>query len=187
MSPSRFLVVPLLVAAWPASAAAGMWTIGPNFGISVNSSQNSTVTVLSWPGDAFGFQPGIRIGHLERTSPLEFFADTGFLMEARSGGSFRILQASGNFLYRLSGRSPSGPYATAGLGFWMVGESFGSTSTTSTVPSLGAGLGGRGVLRHGHGAFRGELRFDHFFEDQGAGVDAFTAVGVKLGFDLWMK
>ena len=88
MSPSRFLVVPLLVAAWPLPAAAGMWSIGPNFGISVNSNQNTTETVLAWPGDVFAFQPGLRIGHLERTSPLEFYVDSGFLLEARSGSSF---------------------------------------------------------------------------------------------------
>ncbi len=183
MSPSRFVVVALLVAAWPSSAVAGMWSVGPNFGISVNANQNASTTVVAWPGNSFGFQPGLRIGYLERTSPLEFYVDTGFLMESESGSSFRILQASGNFQHRLSGRSPSGPYVTAGLGFWMIGDG----STTSTVPSLGAGLGARGVLRHGHGAFRGEFRLDHFFEDQGAGIDAFTALGFKLGFDLWTK
>ena len=183
MSPSRFLTVALLAAAWPLPAAAGMWSIGPNFGVSVNSSQNSTVTVLAWPGDSFGFQPGLRLGYLGRTSPNEFFADTGFLMESESGSSFRILQASGNLLRRLSGRSLSGPYLTAGLGFWMIGNG----STTRTLPSLGAGLGARGVLRHGHGAFRGEVRLDHFFEDQGAGIDAFNSLGFRLGFDLWMR
>ena len=184
MSPSRFLVVALLVAAWPVAAAAGMWSIGPNFGVSVNTNQNASVTVLAWPGDALGFQPGLRIGYLERSSPLEFYVDTGFLMETESGSSFRILQASGNFQHRLSGRSLSGPYLNAGLGFWMIDDDGGKSGT---VPSVGVGLGARGVLRHGHGAFRGEFRLDHFFEDQGAGVDAFTSLGFKLGFDLWMK
>ncbi|HEY2954990.1 MAG TPA: hypothetical protein VGK89_07065 [Candidatus Eisenbacteria bacterium] len=184
MRPFRYLLVSLLVAAWPHSAAAGTWSFGSNLGFMVNSNQNATETVVAWPGDVLAFQPGLRIGYVERTSPLEFYMDTGFLVESSSGSSFRIWQASGNFQHGLNRRSASGPYLTGGVGFWMIG---GSNSETHTVGSLGGGLGARAVVGHGHGAFRGELRIDHFFEDQAAGVDAFTAVGVKLGFDLWMR
>jgi len=183
MRRSLFLVVLLPLAAWPVSAAAGTWSLGPNFGLSVLSNQNASQTVLGWPGDVFGYQPGLRIGFLDRRSPTEFYVDTGLFFESGSGASFRIFQASGNIQFSLSGRSASGAYATGGLGFWMVDDD----GTSASVPTLGAGLGARGVLRHGHGAFRGELRFDHFFEDQGAGIDAFNSLGVKFGFDLWMR
>jgi hypothetical protein len=31
------------------------------------------------------------------------------------------------------------------------------------------------------------MRLDHYFQDQGAGLEAFNAMYVKLGFDLWMR
>jgi hypothetical protein len=166
MRPFRFLLVALLVAASPLSAAAGTWTVGPNFGLSVNTSQNSSATVLSWPADVFAFQPGLRIGYLQRGAPMELYMDTGFLLESSSGSSFRVLMMSGNFQHGLSGRSLSGPYLTAGMGFWMANDG----GSSSTVPSLGMGLGARGILRHGHGSFRAEFRLDHYFEDQEAGM-----------------
>jgi hypothetical protein len=182
----RFLFIPLLVAASPLPAAAGTMTLGPNFGISVLSNQNANQTIVVWPGDVVGFMPGLRIGFLDRRSSAEFFVDTGLSYESSSGSSSRILQASGNIQFKLS-RASTGAFMNAGVGFWSLNEDFGSASTTATVPSLGAGLGVRRVLRHGHGAVRAEMRLDHYFQDQGAGVDAFNSVGLKFGFDLWMR
>ena len=126
-------------------------------------------------------------GFLRRGAPMEYFVDTGLTYESSNGSSVRVLQATGNVQFNLSRRSSSGAYMAAGLGFWSVSEGSGNTSTSATVPSIGAGLGVRRVLRHGHGAVRGEMRLDHDFEDQGAGLEAFNAMYVKLGFDLWMK
>ena len=53
--------------------------------------------------------------------------------------------------------------------------------------SMGGGLGLRRVLRSGHGAVRGEMRLDHYFQDQNAGLEAFNAMSFKFGFDLWMR
>ena len=186
MSRWKLLFVAMLVAAFPLPAAAGTWTLGPNFGISVLSNQNASQTVVVWPGDVVGFMPGLRIGFLDRRSSAEFFVDTGLSYESSSGTSSRIFQASGNMQFKLS-RGTSGAFANAGVGFWSLSEDFGSTSTTTTVPSLGAGLGFRQVLRHGHGALRAEMRLDHYFEDSGAGLDAFNSFGLKFGFDLWMR
>ena len=187
MKPTGFLFVVLIVAAVPATAAAGTWTLGPNIGLSVLSSQNSSQTVFAWPGSSIGFMPGLRVGFLKRGAPTEFFVDTGLTYESSNGSSMRILQATGNMQFNLSRRSSSGAYLAAGLGFWSINEGSGNSSTSTTVPSIGAGLGVRRVLRHGHGAVRGEMRLDHYFEDQGAGLEAFNAMYVKLGFDLWMK
>lgn len=187
MRRSGFLFAMLLVAAAPVSAAAGTWSLGPNIGLSVLSSQNSSQTVFAWPGNSIGFMPGLRVGFLRRGAPTEFFVDTGLTYESSNGSSLRILQATGNVQFNLTRGSSSGAYMAAGLGFWSVNEGSGNSSTSSTVPSIGAGLGVRRVLRHGHGAVRGEMRLDHYFEDQGAGIDAFNAMYVKLGFDLWMR
>ena len=52
---------------------------------------------------------------------------------------------------------------------------------------MGVGLGIRRALRNGHGAVRGEMRLDHYFEDQAGGLTAFNATSFKFGFDLWMR
>jgi outer membrane protein with beta-barrel domain len=187
MRRSGFLFAMLLVAAVPASASAGTWSLGPNVGLSVLSSQNSSQTVFAWPGNSIGFMPGLRVGFFQKGAPHEFFVDTGLTYESSNGNSLRVLQATGNMQFNLSRRSSTGTYAAAGLGFWSVNEGSGGTSTSATVPSIGAGLGVRKILRHGHGAVRAEMRLDHYFEDQNAGLDAFNAMYVKLGFDLWMR
>lgn len=182
-----FVLVLLLVAAVPVHAVAGTWSLGPNVGISLLSDQNSTQTVVSWPGDVVGYMPGLRIGFLKRGAPTEFFVDTGLSYAGSAGNSLRILQGSGNIQFNLSRRTPTGAFMTAGMGFWSVSQGTGNTSTSATVPSLGAGLGARHVLRNGHGAVRGEMRLDHYFEDQNAGLAAFNATSFKFGFDLWMR
>ena len=187
MRPYGFVVIPLLVAAAPVCALAGTWSLGPNVGISILSNQNSTQTVVAWPGDVVGYMPGLRIGFLQRGAPTEFFVDTGLSYVSSAGNSFRVLQGSGNLQFNLSRRSSTGAYMAAGVGFWSVAEGSGNTTTSTTVPSLGAGLGARHVLRNGHGAVRGEMRLDHYFEDQTAGLAAFNAMSFKFGFDLWMR
>ena len=183
---SRLMFASLLVAAWPVSAAAGTWSLGSNFGISVlNTQSGGSSSVVTWPGDVFGYLPGIRIGFLDRRSSTEFFVDTGLYRS--SGAEFRVLQTSGNIQFNLSRRASSGAYLDAGVGFWSSRQGTGSNSTSATVPSFGAGLGARRVLSQGHGAFRGEVRLDHFFENQAAGLEALTAMGFKFGFDLWMR
>ena len=178
--------IALLAVAAPSGAQAGMWSLGPNIGLSVLTSQNSSATVVAWPGDIFGFMPGLRVGYLRRGAPSEFFVDTGLSYQSSEGNSFRVLQATGNMQFNLA-RTASGPYLSAGLGFYSLSEGSGNVSTSTTVPIIGAGLGARQVLRHGHGAIRGEVRFDHFFEDADAGFEAFNALFIKVGFDLWMR
>jgi hypothetical protein len=187
MRPSGFLFALLLVAAVPVSAAAGTWSLGPNIGLSVLSSQNSSQTVFAWPGNSIGFMPGLRVGFLKLGASHEYFVDTGLTYESSNGNSIRVLQTTANIQFNLSRGRSSGAYMAAGLGFWSVNEGSGNTSTSATVPSIGAGLGIRRMLRHGHGAVRGEMRLDHYFEDQNAGLDAFNAMYVKLGFDLMMR
>jgi len=182
-----FVLVLLLVAAAPATAVAGNWSLGPNIGFSMLSGQNSTQTVIAWPGDVSGYMPGLRIGYFRRGAPSEFFVDTGLSYLSSNGNSFRVLQGTANMQFNLSRRSSTGAYAAAGLGFWSIAQGSGNTTTSTSVPSIGGGLGLRRVLRSGHGAIRGEMRLDHYFSDQNAGLDAFNAMSFKFGFDLWMR
>ena len=91
-----FVLALLLVAAAPVCAVAGTWSLGPNIGFSLLSDQNSTQTVISWPGDVSGYMPGLRIGFLRRGAPTEFFVDTGLSYVGSGGSSFRVLQGTGS-------------------------------------------------------------------------------------------
>lgn len=182
-----FLLALLLVAAAPVCAMAGTWSLGPNIGFAMLSGQNSNSTVIAWPGDVTGYMPGLRIGFFRKGAPTEFFVDTGLSYFGSNGNSIRVLQGTANMQFNLSRGSSNGAYAAAGIGFWSVAQGSGNTTTSSSVPSMGAGLGLRRVLRSGHGALRGEMRLDHYFEDSSAGIDAFNAMSFKFGFDLWMR
>ena len=182
-----FVLALLLVAAAPVCAMAGTWSLGPNIGFAMLSGQNSNSTVIAWPGDVTGYMPGLRIGFFRKGAPTEFFVDTGLSYFGSNGNSIRVLQGTANMQFNLSRGSSNGAYAAAGIGFWSVAQGSGNTTTSSSVPSMGAGLGLRRVLRSGHGALRGEMRLDHYFEDSNAGIDAFNAMSFKFGFDLWMR
>ena len=109
-----FVLVLLLAVAAPATAVAN-WSLGPNIGFSMLSGQNSTQTVIAWPGDVSGYMPGLRIGYFRRGAPSEFFVDTGLSYLSSNGNSFRVLQGTANMQFNLSRRSSTGAYAAAGL------------------------------------------------------------------------
>ncbi len=182
-----FVLGLLLVAAVQGSASAATWSLGPNIGFSMISGQNSSSTVIAWPGDVTGYMPGLRIGYFRKGAPTEFFFDTGLSYLGNNGNSVRVLQGTANMQFNLARRSTNGAYAAAGIGFWSVAEGSGNTTTSTTVPSMGGGLGLRRVLRSGHGAVRGEMRLDHYFPDSNAGLAAFNTMSFKFGFDLWMR
>ena len=70
-----FVFALLLLAVAPACAVAATWSLGPNIGFSMLSGQNSTQTVIAWPGDVSGYMPGLRIGYFKKGAPSEFFFD----------------------------------------------------------------------------------------------------------------
>ena len=182
-----FVLALVLVAVAPVCAMAATWSIGPNIGFAMLSGQNENQTVIAWPGDVSGYMPGLRIGYFKKGAPTEFFVDTGLSYFSSGGNSFRVLQGTANMQFNLARRSSTGAYAALGVGFWSLSEGSGNTTTSSSVPSMGAGLGFRRVLRSGHGALRGEMRLDHYFSDSNAGLDAFNSMSFKFGFDLWMR
>jgi hypothetical protein len=171
---------------WASTCQAGNWSLGTNLGLSFLNAENqgSTVTALSWPGDAlFTREPGVRLGFAGENRAHEFFIDSGMLLLSESGFSLHSFQLTGNYQYNFTpGTSPS-PYVTAGAGLFNVGDD----TDSSTVPSLGGGLGLQFHVAGGHGTIRSELRFDHFGSDETRGVPSANAFGFKIGFDLWMK
>ena len=181
----RALIVGVVILTASPSQAAN-WSLGANLGLRILNTENQsgTIAAITLPGDGiFAREPGLRLGFTGESRTHEFFVDTGIVLLSETGFSFHAYQFTGNYQYNFTpARSPS-PYITAGAGF--LGE--GDDSASSTLSSLGGGLGLQYHVASGHGTVRTEFRLDHFGSDKSAGARSVDAFGLKLGFDLWMK
>lgn len=187
----------LLSAAVPARADG--WSVGSNFGISFfNPKDGDNTTVIGIPGTAGGLQPGLRIGHRAESSPHEFFADAGLLLSDTGDFSSKALEMTANYQHDFS-RSTVGPYATAGIGLFFTGYDLTaydelamqnvklSLSSTSAVYGLGVGM--RRPLGDGDATVRFEARWDRITEGKDGDIvvqPEGSAIGLKLGFDVWL-
>jgi hypothetical protein len=166
-----------------APALAVNESVGMNLGLAnVRPERGEPVTEVMVPGDAFGFQPGLRIGIAGESLAHEFHLDAGvFHLSPDSGQPFSFMIATGSYQYTFASGSGTAPFATAGLGFFL--EDTGGETPTSLV--VGGGLGVRSRIAENHGTFRIELHVDHFAEtDYFAGM---SVISLRLGFDLWMR
>lgn len=174
-------------------AHAMNWSLGANLGLSVEMPEDgSDVTVLEWPYK--GVVPaGLRLGFANEGSPHEIYFDNEFGWFDSDDVSGHSLSLTANLLYALS-PGITAPYLTGGLGFVNVGShietGFGDFSASATSITLGLGVGLRHRLANGHGAVRGEVRYDRLTEGEDHDVVVIDEAGVlslKFGFDLWMK
>jgi len=168
----------------PASGHA-VTMVGTNFGLSVLMPPDGgdDLIAIAAPGQAGtlvpGLIPGLRIG--ASSGPHEGFLDLAISLLSASGTSITNVTAMANYQANFSPASLVSPYVTAGFG--VVHVSYESESETS--PVVGGGVGMRRTLGNGHGAVRFEVRADHFFESDQALIEG-TAIGFKLGFDLYL-
>jgi len=190
-------LVSLLVLASPPAHAATNWSLGANLGFSfVNPDQGDNLMIFAWPANADAFQPGIRIGMVKEKSPTEFYIDTGLSIFDGGSSSSSAFELTGNFQYNFDAEAAktTSPYVTAGIGIVTASFDSGSGSGGFDVGATSAIFGFGGGLRHrvagGHGTIRTELRYDRVTEgDDGSVVviDDAGIIGIKFGFDLWMK
>lgn len=175
-----------MVVAIPAANAAdtGMWQLGPNVGFSVSSGGGESLTTIGLPrGGMFDvFQPGMRVGYIPAGGQYDVYADLGVsYLSDFFGESFTNLLGTFNFQYNFSPEAATTAYATAGGGI----QRFSGGGSSDSNPMFGVGVGVRRQVSEGHGALRGEARFDRTVVGEGApGVNSF---GLKLGVDLWIR
>jgi len=177
---AQLLIVLVLVALPGGPARAATWSIGPNLGFDVLTSNGDNLLIIGVPassGPFAGFTPGLRIGVLDGTGRNQLFFDTGLQVISVSGSSVQSSTVTANYAYHF--QEGSGPYLTAGLGFHMVGFD----ANTETQLRYGAGVGVRQRLAHGHGAVRFETRLD-VLDPTESQLDSVTDFGLRIGFDL---
>jgi hypothetical protein len=185
---SRWWIVSIL-ALWVHPAHAANWCLGTNLGLTVLQPKGggdnlTTIGIPSGGGTFLGFgsfQPGLRLGVLGEGGKGEVDLDLGLSSLRLSGESINSFQGTLNLQRNFSPSATSTPYVTVGAGglFLSVEGESGSNFM------VGGGLGVQNRLSHGHGAVRGEVRFDYITEDEQGFVGGLV-FGIKLGFDLWM-
>lgn len=130
---------------------------------------------------AASFAPGLRLG-TSSASGNDFYVDFGLASTSVSGFSATSFQTTLNYQRAFSPTSNTSPFLNAGIGAMVLT----SDSDTFTNTVVGVGLGVRSLVSQGHGAIRGEFRIDYIGEDS-QGFAGGTAIGLKLGFDLYLK
>ncbi len=183
----------VLVALTTTARAQGLF-LGSNLGLYwYQNEDGDALTSLSWPGTASlgAFQPGLRLGwSLDPAHRQAVYVDTGLSFTSIEGDdhSTTFLQLSGNYQYAFSDAAAA-PFVNVGLGLHHM--AYEGESLTPFV--LGAGVGIRRMLEHGHGALRAEVRLDRQLEaerERGSFTlhsPALTGFTVRFGYDLFMK
>jgi hypothetical protein len=160
--------------------------VGTNFGLSVLMPPDGgdDLIAIAAPGQAGtlvpGLIPGLRIG--ASGGHHEGYLDLAISLLSASGTTITNVTATANYQANFSPASIASPYLTAGFG--VVHVSYESES--ETTPIVGGGVGLRRTLSNGHGGVRFEVRADHFFESDQGLIEG-TAIGFKLGFDLYLN
>jgi hypothetical protein len=167
-----------------APQAFANWSLGANLGVSfVNPEDGSSETVAGWPLDAF-LEPGLRIGFAGTRSSHEGYLESGLVL-VDSDSTVHVFELIGNYQYSFKPGSPTSPFLTAGVG--LVNVDNGGSATSAMY---GGGLGIWHRVAADHGRVRAEVRYDRVSEGDDNGVEVIDKagiVGIKLGFDLWMK
>src|SRR5262249_4575288 len=115
---------------------------------------------------------------------FESYFDVGFsLFNSSGGGTATGYQVTANLQHNSPSTGGGAPYLTVGGG--MLGQTY-SQGDNIVNPIAGGGIGFFQTVSRGHGAVRGELRYDYIFENS-HGFAGGSLVGLKFGFDLYMK
>lgn len=157
-------------------------SLGANFGAVVSFPRDERGRVgLRWPysnAPSSVTTPGIRFGFTGGTGKHEGYIDSTATFYSRR--SERLFLLTGNYQHNFSGRANTF-FFTAGGGPIIVGNEDGDGVSLMA----GGGVGFRQRFAGGAGTFREELRVD--FIPGSNSVPRTFMIGIKLGFDLWIR
>lgn len=172
-----------LLAAQPGWTAS--WSVGTHLGIGLihsNHRGTGSSTILAWPANVFGYQPGLRISVSDARRAHTWSLDSGLFLLDEAGSTLSLFSSSASYEFAFHPGGQNVPFLNGGIGLYREGGAV----EASTATSYGAGLGIRHVVSERHGALRAELRADHLMHDDILGRPPLTTLGLRLGFDLWL-
>ena len=183
---SRCVVILAVCAVFTAPAPAGAltWSLGTNLGLfSIHGSPSAgNSTVVAWPSNATVYEPAFRLACSDSRHAHEITLDSGLLLLDEAGATVTQTIALASIQEVFLPDWTLSPFTNLGIGPYR--ETSAERTHASTAWGLGAGV--RHAIRRGHGAIRGELRYDHLASDHGSGRPALDSFGLRLGFDLWL-
>src|SRR5215831_5314451 len=150
-----------------ATAHAEGWSIGANMGVSVLNPKGGgdKLLVAGAPSNSGAviptFQPGLRFGSPPSGRNFDGYFDVGFsLLNSEGGGTATSYQVTANLQHNSPANRGRSPYLTAGGD--VVGQTY-SGGEHLLNPIAGGGIGLMQIVGRGHGARRGEIRYDYIF------------------------
>ena len=172
----------VLLAARPAASVS--LGVGSHLGFGYlwsNHTDTGTTSILAWPANAIGYQPGLRLAIGDARHARELFVDSGLLLIDEAGSTVSMLPVLAGYQHTVWAAHRNAPFADIGIGFYREGGSLRSATSTS----FGAGLGLRHVVGERHGDVRIEARYDRLLGATKLGRPLLNTFGVRIGFDLW--
>lgn len=174
------VVVLMTVVAGPARAA--VLSAGANFGVSYVTEGDGLLGIhVPGSSDPYfgGLMPGLRLGINDQTFRHLVAIDLGLTYLNSSGSSLHVIELMGSYQHHLVTQGRTAPFINLGAGLVNVG----GDSASETRVLVGAGVGVRQTLVHGHGAGRFEMRLDHLNEKD---FDpSLNVISFRVGFDLY--
>ena len=165
-----------------ASESRAEVSLGANFGATVSFPRDENGRVgVGWPYSSAPSSvatPGIRFGFTGGSGKHEGYLDS--TMSFYSRRDERLFLLTGNYQHNFDGRANTF-FFTVGGGPIITGNRDGDAVSLM----FGGGVGFRQRIAAGAGTFREELRFD--FIPGNNGIPRTFLLGVKLGFDLWIR
>ena len=184
---SRLLISIIVAIGLVAASAAGAVSVslGSHLAFDVlrpEVSHGGTSTVLAWPSNTLTYSPGLRVAVADLRHAHELQFDSGLFSLDEGGSTLNSFVGTLGYQYTIASSRVTAPFVNVDIGVYREG---GAVNSSSSI-MFGMGAGMRHTVGGRHGDLRVELRADRLHHDDTFGRPAITAIGVRLGFDLWM-
>jgi hypothetical protein len=194
------LVLVLLAMIPAAQARVVKWGIGADLGYNVFMPSSDyekweNINAFGWPmggsspeAPTFG---GLRVVFQGENPAREVWLGTSLALLSSGGVHFNRFQLTANYQYNFPAEGRTRPYVTGGAGLTGMGhgsEGHGGRSAMGALFGVGAGIAYR--VGDGAGRLRAEIRYDRLTEGKDDGsilIPKGGNLGIRLGFDLWVK
>lgn len=189
-----FLRALVLLSVLTAPAHAATWGLGSNLGLNVLAADGDlTYLTVSWAGSPVYAMPGLRLSLRDEEGRTTLHLDSGFQLVQGDEFGQSATQSTLNASYAFGGDQGLVPFVSFGAGIATrsvkdLGPGNQSVSTLSGV--FGGGFGVQRAVARGNGALRCEVHYDYVSQGEDSGivlVPSQSAIGLKLGFDLWLR
>ena len=177
------LLLGLAVLACSARSARAQVFVGPNLEWNylrfAEDTGEDSGSMLSVGG--YYINPGLRLGYLFPGAGWTVWADTGIQSEHFGSFEYTSIIVQPTVSYLLQRERATSPYLALAGGVHHSGYSF----EKLTRFSVGGAVGVRHRIAAGHGAIRGEFRYDYYPEEDTKGfILPQSVIGLRLGCDL---